>query len=37
VDWLLATEPSAVLQALAQIVDLQKLFETIEGGVAQDI
>ncbi len=36
VDWLLATEPPAVLQALAQIVAPQKLLEAIGGGVAQD-
>ncbi len=31
VDWLLATEPPAVLQALAQIVAPQKLLEAIGG------
>ena len=36
VDWILATEPPAVLQALAQIVGHQKLLEAIGGGVAQD-
>jgi len=36
VDWVLATEPPAVLQALAQIVGPQKLLEAIGGGVAQE-
>lgn len=35
VDWLLTTEPPAVLQALAQVVGPQKLLEAIGGGVAQ--
>ena len=36
VDWILATEPPAVLPTLTQIVGLQKLLEAIEGSVAQD-
>ena len=36
VDWILATAPPAVLQALAQIVGHQKLLEAIGGGVAQN-
>jgi hypothetical protein len=35
-DWILATEPPAVLQALAQIVGPQKLLEAIGVNVAQD-
>ena len=35
VDWIWATEPPAVLQALTQIVGPQKLLEAIEEGVAQ--
>ena len=36
VDWVLATEPPAVLPALAEIVGPQKLLEAIGGGVVQD-
>jgi hypothetical protein len=32
VDWVLATEPPEVLQALARIVGPQKLLEAIEVG-----
>ena len=37
VDWILATEPPAVLQALAQIAGPQKLLEAIGINVAQGI